>query len=137
MKHLNQPPRPRQIRCLRAIFLMARPPLLCQGGEFARLSIHSRFLERHYTKDIRIANVAAGALASGAAARPWIDDLLEPIRQKYGLPSLAGAIVTSKGLIAIDAVGVRKSGTTVPVTADDMWHLGSDTKSMTAHWRSR
>src|SRR3989442_13451680 len=28
---LNEPPRPRQTRCLRAIFFTARPPLLCQG----------------------------------------------------------------------------------------------------------
>ena len=32
---LNEPPRPRQIRSLRAIFLMARLPLLFQGGDFA------------------------------------------------------------------------------------------------------
>jgi CubicO group peptidase (beta-lactamase class C family) len=30
------------------------------------------------------------------------------------------------------AVGVRKSGTQFPVTQDDLWHLGSDTKAMTA-----
>jgi CubicO group peptidase (beta-lactamase class C family) len=28
--------------------------------------------------------------------------------------------------------GVRKRGTTIPVTIDDLWHLGSDTKAMTA-----
>src|SRR5437867_6498737 len=31
---LNQPPRPRELRSLREIFLIAQPPLLIQGGEF-------------------------------------------------------------------------------------------------------
>ena len=38
---LNEPPRPCQIRRLRDFFLMARRPLLIQGGDFAHLSIHS------------------------------------------------------------------------------------------------
>jgi CubicO group peptidase (beta-lactamase class C family) len=66
------------------------------------------------------------------SASSRVSDLLEPIRQKYKLPGLAGAIVTGKGLEAIGATGVRKAGTPVSVTVDDQWHLGSDTKAMTA-----
>jgi CubicO group peptidase (beta-lactamase class C family) len=58
--------------------------------------------------------------------------LLEPIRQKHDLPALAGAIVTSKGLQAVGVVGVRKYGTNTPAGTDDEFHLGSDTKAMTA-----
>jgi len=61
-----------------------------------------------------------------------LNSLLDPIRKKYDLPALAGAIVTSKGLVAVGAVGVRKYGTDTPVTINDQWHLGSDTKAMTA-----
>jgi CubicO group peptidase (beta-lactamase class C family) len=61
-----------------------------------------------------------------------LNSLLDPIRQKYDLPALAGAIVTSKGLVASGAVGDRKYGTDTPVTIDDQFHLGSDTKAMTA-----
>jgi len=61
-----------------------------------------------------------------------IDGLLEPIRQKYNVPALAGAIVTGQGLAAIGAAGVRKAGTDTAVTVGDQWHLGSDTKAMTA-----
>jgi CubicO group peptidase (beta-lactamase class C family) len=61
-----------------------------------------------------------------------LDSLLEPIRRKFDLPALAGAIVTSKGLVAAGAVGVRKYGTDTPVTINDQFHLGSDTKAMTA-----
>jgi CubicO group peptidase (beta-lactamase class C family) len=61
-----------------------------------------------------------------------LNSLLEPILKKYDLPALAGAIVTSKGLSAVGAVGVRKYGTDTPVTVNDQFHLGSDTKAMTA-----
>jgi CubicO group peptidase (beta-lactamase class C family) len=61
-----------------------------------------------------------------------LNSLLDPILKKYDLPGLAAAIVTSKGLSAVGAVGVRKYGTDTPVTIDDQFHLGSDTKAMTA-----
>jgi CubicO group peptidase (beta-lactamase class C family) len=56
----------------------------------------------------------------------------EATRQKYNLPALAGTIVTSKGAGEIFVTGVRKAGTSVAVTVGDKWHLGSDTKVMTA-----
>ena len=75
--------------------------------------------------------------ATGSARKPDLnaDDirgLLEPIRIEYKLPALGGAVITSKGLLAMGAVGVRKAGTDIPVTDGDLWHLGSDTKAMTA-----
>src|ERR1700727_2617142 len=69
---------------------------------------------------------------SSAPAPENLNSLLEPILKKYELPALAGAIVTSKGLVAVGAVGVRKYGTDTPVTVNDQFHLGSDTKAMTA-----
>jgi CubicO group peptidase (beta-lactamase class C family) len=61
-----------------------------------------------------------------------ISDTLRPLPKKHGVPALAGAVLTSRGLEAVGAVGVRKLGTDVPVTTSDLWHLGSDTKAMTA-----
>jgi CubicO group peptidase (beta-lactamase class C family) len=61
-----------------------------------------------------------------------INEVLESIRQKHQVPALAGAIVTGKGLVASGVVGVRKAGTEIQATVDDKWHLGSDTKAMTA-----
>jgi CubicO group peptidase (beta-lactamase class C family) len=58
--------------------------------------------------------------------------LLKPIREKFHVPALAAAIVTSEGVQYVGAVGVRKRGTDVAVTLDDQWHLGSDGKAMTA-----
>jgi len=57
---------------------------------------------------------------------------LKPIRQKFGVPALAAALVTSDGIQLIGAVGVRKRGTDVPVSLTDLWHLGSDGKAMTS-----
>jgi len=61
-----------------------------------------------------------------------ITRILTPIRDKHQVPAMAAAIVTSRGLEKIGAVGVRKAGTQVPVSLDDRWHIGSDTKAMTA-----
>jgi CubicO group peptidase (beta-lactamase class C family) len=83
-----------------------------------------------------------GSAASAADADPkapcpafgdeTITRLLTPIRNKHNVPAMAAAIVTSRGLQKIGAVGVRKAGTQVSVSLDDKWHLGSDTKAMTA-----
>ena len=75
---------------------------------------------------------AAAHGQSPARADKEINEILEPIRKKHHLPALAGALVTSKGLCAIGAVGVRKVGAKVAVTVEDRFHIGSDTKAMTA-----
>jgi CubicO group peptidase (beta-lactamase class C family) len=69
---------------------------------------------------------------SPVAGDQAVTDALKPIQQKYHLPAVAGAIVTSKGLEICGVVGVRKSGTAISASLNDMWHLGSDTKAMTA-----
>ena len=58
--------------------------------------------------------------------------VLAEVMEKHQLPGMAAAIVTSQGVARMAAVGVRKSGTTVKVTVQDLWHLGSETKAMTA-----
>lgn len=58
--------------------------------------------------------------------------ILEQIRAKYKLPALGGAMFTTDGLVEMAVTGVRKAGTTVEATTKDEWHLGSDTKMMTA-----
>lgn len=59
-------------------------------------------------------------------------DLLEPIRHKHDLPALAAAVILSGKTAAEGAVGVRKYGSRVKVTPSDQFHLGSDTKALTA-----
>jgi CubicO group peptidase (beta-lactamase class C family) len=58
--------------------------------------------------------------------------VLKPIRQKYDVPAMAAAVVTSAGVKFAGVVGVRKRGTEIPAGLNDLWHLGSDTKAMTS-----
>ena len=61
-----------------------------------------------------------------------VTQALKPIRQKFNVPAMAVAVVTSDGIKFVGAVGVRKRGAKIPVTLDDFWHLGSDGKAMTS-----
>jgi CubicO group peptidase (beta-lactamase class C family) len=76
---------------------------------------------------------AACPASSPAQTRddPALAAALEPIRVKYHLPALAGAIFTRDGVVEMAATGVRKAGTDIPVTTHDLWHFGSDAKAMT------
>src|ERR1035438_4788196 len=76
---------------------------------------------------LRVTAAAADGRTPADVAR-----LLEGIRAKYKLPSLAVAVVFDGKIVATNAVGVRKAGGSQKVTADDEYHLGSITKSMTA-----
>ncbi len=58
--------------------------------------------------------------------------VLRPIREQHRVPAIAAARLTSRGIERIGVVGVRKSGTDIPATTNDLWHLGSETKAMTA-----
>ncbi len=73
-----------------------------------------------------------GAAGRDTAADGRVAEVLEPLRQKNGLPAMGGAVLTGKGLVALNVVGVRKAGTETKATTADLWHLGSDTKAMTA-----
>ena len=57
---------------------------------------------------------------------------LEAIRKKHDLPALAVVVVKDGRICDRAAVGVRKWGESTPVTTNDIFHIGSCTKSMTA-----
>ncbi len=61
-----------------------------------------------------------------------LDSYLTEIRNDYGLPALAAAVVKDGHIISAAAVGSRVLGRSIPVTIDDRFHIGSNTKSMTA-----
>ena len=76
--------------------------------------------------------LAAGAFAEPAGARDDLADLLEPLREAQGLPALAAAVSREGEVVAAGAVGTRVLGMDLPVTLEDRFHIGSDTKAMTA-----
>jgi len=73
------------------------------------------------------------AAASALAAEPRdISAELETVRAKYKVPACASAVVENGRITAIGATGLRRVDRDVRVTIDDIWHIGSCTKSMTA-----
>ena len=72
------------------------------------------------------------ALSAMAHARENLDSYLEGVRAKYGSPALAAAVTKDGKIIAAGAVGKRVMGMDISVTINDRFHLGSDTKAMTA-----
>jgi CubicO group peptidase (beta-lactamase class C family) len=77
----------------------------------------------------RVAAAHAGALL---AAQQDLTPILEGIRRKHDLPAMAGAVVMGDRIVAQGVCGERKRRTGVPPEPDDVWHLGSCTKAMTA-----
>jgi CubicO group peptidase (beta-lactamase class C family) len=57
---------------------------------------------------------------------------LASILKKHDLPALAVVVVKDGKICDREAVGVRKWGDPTPVTTNDVFHIGSCTKSMTA-----
>jgi CubicO group peptidase (beta-lactamase class C family) len=61
-----------------------------------------------------------------------LDNVLQPYLARYTLPAVAAAVVREGQVVAAGAVGTRRAGTDTPVTIDDRFHIGSDTKAMTS-----
>lgn len=87
-----------------------------------------------------LAAVPAGLLVGAGMgnARPDGDGddeilkLIQPIREKNGLPGLTAALARPGKPVRVAALGVRKDGDLSPFGAGDLVHLGSCTKAMTA-----
>ena len=58
--------------------------------------------------------------------------MLRPYLARHGLPALAAAVAQDGRIVAAGAVGTRRAGTDAPVTVEDRFHIGSDTKAMTS-----
>ena len=61
-----------------------------------------------------------------------VDSLVKEIRKRHAIPAMAAVVVRSDSLVAASAAGVRRLGDTARVTIRDRFHLGSNTKAMTA-----
>lgn len=58
--------------------------------------------------------------------------LLDDIRVKTSVPGIAAAVIDRAGVLAIGVSGQRRADEPAELTVDDVFHLGSDTKAMTA-----
>jgi len=68
----------------------------------------------------------------GALEIKSVQEELSELRERYRLPALAGATVCSSGEIESGVVGIRRLGALEAAGPDDLFHVGSVTKSMTA-----
>ncbi len=83
--------------------------------------------------NILMIGIAAALVAFTSAAQTAnVSEMLETIRAKHKLPALAIAVIVDGKVVATNAVGVRRYGAAAKVTAQDKFHIGSITKSMTA-----
>ena len=67
-----------------------------------------------------------------SATLPDTGQRIESLRQKHHLPALAVVVVKDGKICERAATGVRKVGNPALVTTNDLFHIGSCTKSMTA-----
>ncbi|MFW6181578.1 MAG: serine hydrolase [Spirochaetota bacterium] len=61
-----------------------------------------------------------------------IDARILGLIDRYGLPSMGAVVVTHGERSYLNALGLRSKGSNTAVTAGDAFHIGSNTKSMTA-----
>ena len=63
---------------------------------------------------------------------PDVSEFLAPLVEKHKVPALAAAVIEGNRLTKLGAAGIRARGAAAKVELDDLWHLGSCTKAMTA-----
>lgn len=61
-----------------------------------------------------------------------LSGVLAPLAAEHKIPAMAAAVVRGETVVGLGVTGVRKSGDSTPATIEDKWHLGSNTKAMTA-----
>lgn len=61
-----------------------------------------------------------------------IANILEPIAKRYDIPSIAGLLMKGDKIVMQGVVGIRTKGSNTQTTFNDLWHIGSCTKSLTA-----
>jgi CubicO group peptidase (beta-lactamase class C family) len=61
----------------------------------------------------------------------------EIILRRFGAPAVGMARIVGTGIESLACLGERKHGSGIAVTENDLWHIGSCTKSMTATYLAR
>tara|TARA_R110000868_G_scaffold102499_6_gene282256 strand:+ start:4080 stop:5198 length:1119 start_codon:yes stop_codon:yes gene_type:complete len=80
--------------------------------------------------------VSPAALAQSVTNDAELAVFAEQARESSGAPA-AAVLFWQAGETRIGVAGVREAGSDAAVTPDDLWHIGSDTKAMTAMLAAR
>lgn len=59
--------------------------------------------------------------------------LADSLRIASHIPALSYAVLSSDSILEMQALGVRKNGTPLPATPDDLYRIGSNTKTVTGY----
>lgn len=86
---------------------------------------------------VACAGGSPSAPSSTPTATSALASRLEAELARSGLPALAAVVVHAEGVPAVEAVGVRRLGAPERVQAGSLFHLGSNTKAMTAALAAR
>lgn len=83
------------------------------------------------------ANVACGQTSSELAAPAEekalvLQDHVSQAKAEHDIIALGAVVASSEGILDIAVDGLRVRGEAAPVEVDDQWHLGSNTKALTA-----
>src|SRR6185312_1147881 len=82
---------------------------------------------------IALLMLCASAWANADAdLQRFVEKTLDDVRTRAGLPAAAALVQIDGKIAARVAIGQRAMGHEPAVTSKDLWHLGSDTKAMTA-----
>jgi CubicO group peptidase (beta-lactamase class C family) len=76
--------------------------------------------------------IALAILPTWGAEPQSLDQMLSPYLKEFGLPALAAAVFQNGSIVASGAVGTRRAGMQIPVTINDRFHIGSDSKAFTS-----
>ena len=63
---------------------------------------------------------------------PTVSQAVQGVLDTSGVPALGYVVIGPKGVTAMEVAGRRRVNSPDLVTADDVWHLGSNTEAMTA-----
>ncbi len=75
---------------------------------------------------------ASDAAVEDPAARTQLQIQVDQVRTEYDLIALGAVSASKQGIIDRAVSGERARGSDDPVQVSDMWHLGSNTKALTA-----
>lgn len=87
---------------------------------------------RHLLAGLFAAPAVVALPVQARTIRSTPDETLDAVFASTAPPALGGAMVTRTGLSWSGVRGVRQAGGDQPVTLEDRWHIGSNTKAMTA-----
>jgi CubicO group peptidase (beta-lactamase class C family) len=85
------------------------------------------------TATITATSEGRSATARVAVSTRPLSSIVDSVRLAFNMPAMGAAIVTLEGgVVASGAAGPRRVTGGNAVTTDDLWHLGSNTKALTA-----